>query len=112
MFNHNLTKREKKIARELIEKGLIAEFESGLSGFDKVLNKWKTKQLGTKNAYYELYDSVKNFDKHIGRRYDGMSGSNYLITVINLVSDGIIDVNDTNQFESKTREIISRFLKD
>jgi len=110
MLNHQLTKREKKIAREIIDKGLIAEFEKGLSTFDMTLNDWKSNKKGTKEAYYELFEKLKRFDKLIEQRYDNMSGSRYLITVIEIVRDGFVKIQETEKFESKTKEIIKSFI--
>ena len=38
-----LSKKDKKIAREIIEKGLQKEFAKGLYKFDTILNEWKSK---------------------------------------------------------------------
>ena len=39
-----LSKKDKRIARELIEKGLQKEFQQGLQQFDAILQKWKNDQ--------------------------------------------------------------------
>lgn len=40
-----LSKKEKKIAREIIEKGLLIEFGIALNDEDTVLKKWKDKEI-------------------------------------------------------------------
>src|SRR6266487_4485489 len=73
-----LTKKDKRIARELTEKGLQIEFQQGLQQFDAILQKWKNEQQDNRDAYHHLYKSVRDFDKHIARRYDNIKGSTYL----------------------------------
>jgi len=73
-----LSKREKKLARELIEKGLREEFKRGMLSFDVILQQWKNEDGDVKENYYKIFNAVTDFDKQIARRYDGMTGSKYL----------------------------------
>ncbi|MEE1345406.1 MAG: hypothetical protein U0K49_11510 [Segatella copri] len=49
----------------------------------------------------KLYDKVYQFDKHIARRYDGMSGGRYYITVCYLYYDGVLTDEDIREFDDE-----------
>lgn len=85
---YELSKREKKIAREAIEKGVLAEFEVGLTEAETIIKEWRKGGLDNRQAYHKLYQAIKDQDKHIARRYDGMRGSRYLLTVAAIFKDG------------------------
>ncbi len=62
-----LSKKDKKVAREIIEKGLQKELENGLLMAEKVLAKWKENVLNNREAYLDLYGKITKLDKHIAR---------------------------------------------
>jgi hypothetical protein len=101
-----LSKAAKKIARLIIEKGLQKEFEKGLNQFDKILQTWKAGNMDNKETYHALYDSIIIFDKHIGRRYDGMSGSAYLYIIAGQLFDGVISESDIEQLPQDAKNAI------
>ncbi|MDO9257395.1 MAG: hypothetical protein Q7U54_17885 [Bacteroidales bacterium] len=103
-----LTKKEKKTAREVIETGLQKEFAKGLFDADTILTKWKNKRLDNREAYHSLYKQITGFDKHIARRYDDMTGSKYLFIVAAQLRDGIISENDLNEFSPEAKQAILR----
>ncbi len=76
-----LSKSQKRLAREIIEKGLQAEFARGLSAADKILSGWKNQSSGNKEAYHALFHHIWEFDKHIAARYDRITGSRYLFII-------------------------------
>jgi len=98
-----LTKGEKKIAREIIEIGLQKEFSNGLLEAEKVLTDWKNNSINNRDAYHLLYQKIKNFDKHIARRYDGMTGSKYLFIIVAQLADGIISEEDLEKFPDEVK---------
>lgn len=109
-----LSKRDKKIAREIIEKGLQIEFAKSLYDADTVLQAWKNKETDNRTAYHALYKTVKDNDKHIARRYDGMRGSDYIDTIAAQLIDGIISIDDLKEFSEETQKeimLIYRILK-
>ena len=86
-----LTKEQKKIARRLIDLGLERECED----FNNTIRRIACQQIALKeranhSRYLEIYKATAKFDKHIADRYDGMSGSRYFMTVVNLYCEGII----------------------
>ncbi len=106
-----LSKREKKIAREIIEKGLQVEFAKALYDADTVLQNWKSKETDNRTAYHKLYKTVKDNDKHIARRYDGMTGSRYIDTIAAQLADGIISNDDLKEFTEETQNEISKLFR-
>jgi hypothetical protein len=104
-----LTKKERKIAREIIEIGLMKEFSNGLLDADMVLNDWKNNSMNNRDAYHLLYQKIKNFDKHIARRYDGMTGSKYLYIIVAQLADGIISENELEDFPDAIKQKIKFF---
>ena len=69
-----LSKKDRKVARQIIEDGLQKEFGKGLDKIDKVLKKWKEEKQDNRESYHLLFKTIKDFDKHIAKRYDNMTG--------------------------------------
>lgn len=101
-----LSKREKKVARDIIEKGLQIEYAKCLYDADTVLQNWKDKGTDNSESYHLLYKTVKNNDKHIARRYDGMTGSSYIYIIAAQLADGIISIDDLKEFREETQNSI------
>jgi len=97
-----LPKSQKKIARELIELGLHRECKSFGMRIAQFTNSsdWEKKPH---ELYLKLYKKVVGFDKHLGSRYDGMSGSRYFTTVLGLFLDGVITEHDIARFDDEVR---------
>jgi len=102
----DLSKQDKKTAREIIEAGLQKEFAKGLFDADTILTEWKTQKITNREAYHALYKQLTGFDKHIARRYDNMKGSTYLFIIAAQLSDGIISENDLNEFSPGVKQAI------
>ncbi len=101
-----LSKKDKKTAREIIEAGLQKEFAKGLFDADTILTEWKNKAIDNREAYYSLYKQIASFDKHIARRYDDIKGSTYLFIIAAQLSDGIISENDLDEFSEEAIQAI------
>jgi len=106
-----LSKKDKKVAREIIEKGVQIEFANGLSEAGTIIKKWENHGLENSEAYHLLVKTVKDFDKHIARRYDALTGSRYFLTVVDLYADGIITDEDTKNFSPVVSEEIQRIKR-
>jgi hypothetical protein len=83
----DLSKREKKIARDAIEKGVLAEFKVSLKESETIIKEWRNGQLDNRQAYHKLFKAIMVQNKHIARRYDDMRGSRYLSTVAAILYD-------------------------
>ena len=86
-----LTKPQKKIARVLIDTGLERECERFNRHIRQIACKpIEPKEKANHSRYLEIYKATVEFDEHIADRYDGMSGSRYFMTIVNLYCEGII----------------------
>ncbi len=105
-----LSKSEKKIARGIIEKGLQREFEKGIRTIDKIINDWKINKIDNRDAYHKIYRSVVNYDKHIGRRYDDIRGSTYLMIIIRQLLDKVISIDEISEFNEDVKDYIKKAI--
>lgn len=110
-MNLQLSKKDKRELRKLIDVGLIREFETGLKKSYKILEEWKNKEKETKDSYYDLFQHIKEFDKHIARRYDALKPSYYLLTVANLVKNKILSEDELIELSPETIAIIKKVLE-
>lgn len=102
----DLSKSQKKIARQIIETGLEREFKNGIVEIDKGIQLWKDGKTETRDTYYKMYNSMISFDKKIGRRYDNMKGTTYLFILAGQLADGIISRAELNMFDNDIKEKI------
>ncbi len=103
-----LSKPNKKVAREIIEVALQRDLVEGLKKTDVLIQDWKDEKMNNKEAYYALYAHIKEFDKYIARRYDDQRGSTYLTIIIGLVMDKVIDESDLGNFSVEVQEYIKK----
>lgn len=105
-----LSKNDKKVAREVIEKGLQTEFRNSLAKFSQVLKDWEANPVEHGEVYRKLFKKVMKFDKHIAQRYDGMTGSKYILIVAAQLVDGVISKEDLEPFSEETKLWIERII--
>jgi len=75
MFHNHyqeLSKADKKIIQELIQKGIRTEFETGLTAVESMIREWRRDKTDNGETYRKLYKEIVDFNKHIARRYDGL----------------------------------------
>ncbi len=106
-----LSKKDKKVAREVIEKGLQREFEKGLRKADFILQSWKSKTKDNSETYQHLYKHIINLDRHIAFRYDAISGSRYLLTITDQMLDNVIQEEDLADFSEEVQLYLKRVGK-
>jgi hypothetical protein len=102
----DLSKSQKRIARELIETGLLKEYENGIRKIDGIISAWKGGRLEIKETYFKVFEKLEKFDKHIGERYNSMSGSNYLFIIVGQLYDGLIPMESLDQFDQDVKDKI------
>jgi hypothetical protein len=105
-----LTKSDKKIARIIIEKGLLKEFEDGLNKADSILTDWKECKGDPRATYHALFAHIRAFDKGIAKRYDGMRNSDLLFILAHQVNEQYIDQEEFEAFSEDGKSIIRRLL--
>jgi hypothetical protein len=109
-MNHEFSKRDKKIVRQVIETALQRDFEASIKEVDRIINLWKLKKLDNRNAYQEIYRKVKENDKYIARMYDDITGSKYMLTLQGLLAQKVISEADLDGLSEKTRDEILKSM--
>src|SRR5690349_15499603 len=107
----DLSKRERKIARTLIEQSVEKEFETGLNEAEAILADWKNKTLTGREAFHKLRDNMNDFRKYLARRYDNRSTSHSLLLIAAILKDGYIKEEDIKDFSEAAKEQIKRTLR-
>jgi len=105
----DFSKAENKVAKALFEVALQREFAKGMNEFSTILHKWETEHPhDNRDSYYAIFSSVKNFNKHITQRYDGLKNSMFLNTIIGLLIDEVINAQDLTGFtQERQNELLS-----
>ncbi|MDR0507722.1 MAG: hypothetical protein LBH32_13035 [Dysgonamonadaceae bacterium] len=103
-----LSKSQKKIARELIQLGLQRECKSFTDKITKLTNSSEWKIGDPHEIYLKLYKKVISFDKKIARRYNGLTGSHYFLTVYGLFMDKVLTVEDIACFDVEVQNELIR----
>ena len=106
---YDLTKAQKKVARRVMDKGIENHYMRGLTSAENIIKIWQRSELDTTDAYMQLYKSVQHIDKHIGLIYNDKGGSRWVEIMAAQLADGVISVNDLDEFEQDLQEIIIRF---
>ncbi|HRI20363.1 MAG TPA: hypothetical protein PLA68_05395 [Panacibacter sp.] len=107
---YELSKREKKIAKAAIDKGVNAEFKAGLEKAEAIIAEWRKNNVENREAYHKLFLAVEEQDKRIANRYDGLGGSRYLFTVACILYDGQITEEDIKDFSEETKEQLNSWV--
>jgi hypothetical protein len=89
-----LSKKQKKIFRQLIDLAIQRECKSFTDKIAKFLNSSKGQSEDSHELYIALYKKVASFDKHLGKRYDDLSSSSYFFAVFGLFHDKILTMED------------------
>lgn len=107
---YDLSKKDKKIARLLIDKALDAQYKAALEEAQELISSWRKEELNNRDAYLRLYKILDRHDNSIARRYNGLGGSRYLMTVASVLYDGFITNDDLKDFSDEPKEIINRWI--
>jgi hypothetical protein len=109
---YELSKREKKIARECIDKGLDTAFRGGLEKSEAIVSDWRQGKFSSnKEAYHKIYKALTDQDDAIAKRYDGLTGSRWLMVIAQLFSEKVITEDDIKEFSDETKDIIRSWAK-
>ncbi len=101
-----LTKADKKAAREIIENGLQIELKQGLMKAASIIRDWEIKGGDNREYYHKLYAMITKSDEHIARRYDGMTSSKYLFIIAGQLNDGVISNDDLTSLSEDVQQAI------
>lgn len=116
MYNdyQKLSKKDKKIVRALIDKGIAEDFKRGMQHFDQLIQQLKSSPETPQEQYYKLYHEVRDFDKQISRMYDRLTGSNFLTILANQILQTLIDEAELDELSSEAKDQITsdvRFMR-
>ena len=103
-----LTKSQKKIARELIDLGLQRECKAFTEKISRFTSSPEWKTGNSHENYLKLYKKVTSFDKQIARRYDNLTGSHYFMTVWGLFYDEVLTIEDISRFDIEVQNELLR----
>jgi hypothetical protein len=102
-----LSKKDKKTVREIIELGLQREYSNALNDADKILSAWKNRSKDNSETYHSLYKHIRDFDKLLARRYDNITGSKYLFIIAAQLYDGVISENDLTDLSDEAQQAVN-----
>ena len=68
----DLTKKEKKIARDIFSISFKKEFEGALQNSQLIMTKWKSGNASSREIFRETRSYLNDFLKHLERRYDDL----------------------------------------
>jgi len=105
----DLTKKEKKIARDIFSMAIEKEFDEALKNSEIIIAKWKDGNATGREAFHETRSYLNNFLKHLQRRYDALRSSDYLITLAGILNDGFITEEEIKDFSDEAKETIKRY---
>ena len=105
-MNYEFPKSEKKVARQVIETGLQRDYEKSIQEMNTIIQAWKMKKLSNQEAYLKLYKTVMRNDKYIGRMYNDLRGSTYMLTIQGLLANKVLTDTDLQDFSEKTQQDI------
>ena len=102
-----LSKSQKKIARNVMDKGIEQHYNLGLKEIEKILQKWRDGESGAKDSYMmKLFEKLNRIDKNISRIYDGKGGSRWVEVMAGQYADGVIGESDLDEFEDEVKQMI------
>ncbi len=107
---YDLNKKDKKIARLAIDKGIEAKYKEGIEKMETVITEWRNRKLNAQDAYLKLYDTLQKHDKEITERYNDLGGSKYLFTVAAILHQGYISEEDVKEFSDEAKEQMNQWV--
>jgi hypothetical protein len=110
MIDLNLTKEQKKAARQLIETGIQRDYSKGLSKVDRIIQQWKNGKVNNRDAYLKMFAAVQKHDKNLGRRYDNMTGSKYFMIILGLFGDKVIKEEELDVLGEEVKQKILHIM--
>jgi len=104
---YELSKSQKKIARKVMDQGLLNHYKKSLSDVKTLIQKWDEGKFATpKEAYLFLYQTVNDNDENISRIYDRKGGSRWVEVMAEQLHVGVISPEDIDDFDEEVRNTI------
>ncbi len=106
-----LSKTDRKIVRELIDKGIAEEFKRGMENLDSLLAKWRDEAGNHQEHYANLFGEIRDFNKYIARKYDDLRGSGIVDTFENQLASNVVELSELDALSETAREEFLRVVK-
>ena len=106
-----LSKKQKKIARELIQLGHYRECKSFTDEIAQFTNSLEWATSDPQDICHKLYKKITSFDKHLLKRYGNMGSSHYFSIVYVLFYDGILTTEDISRFDVEVQDKLLELKK-
>lgn len=108
-MSYELSKSQKKIARKVMDKGIENHYVIGLTSAEEIIKDWRNNSISIKDAYMKLVQSIEKIDEDIAFRYNNKGGSRWVDVMAGQLADGVITIDDLNEFDQEVRDTIIRF---
>ena len=105
-MHFDLTKSEKKLARQIIEKGIQQDYVNGIVNVKEIIDGWNKDSSDHREVYHALYKTLTSHDKNIARKYDHLTGSKYILIIMTQLAEGLISKEDLEGFPDDLKERI------
>ena len=87
------------------------EFRRGMGSFYNIMQHWRNTVNDARQEYLKIFTAVKNYDKHIARRSDGLTGAWFADTPEMQLFEGLITIADLNELSNDVREHLLLWLR-
>lgn len=124
MWNIKLTKTDKRLCRELIHVGLERECKEFVEGMQELVSKpIPAEELNVPyqeengdsvegpwhKRYIKIVNKAHAFNKHVARRYDGITGGHYLDAVQDLYCNDLVTDEEISPFSEEVENFMKRY---
>jgi len=106
-----LSKEDRKIVRELIDKGMTEEFKRGMENFDSLLQQWRSNPGDHREHYANLYGTIRDFNKHIAWQYDNMKGSHIVSVLEYQLSNDVLELSVLDVLSTEVKNELLETVK-
>ena len=104
---YQLSKSQKKTARIVMDKGLENHYLKGLKDAGSILLKWQNGEFkDNREAYMNLFKSIRRNDRNIAEIYDDKGGSRWVEIMALQLASGVITINDLKDFDQEVIDTI------
>jgi len=99
---------KKRLADTLDSNGIVELAKQFPNKIKKFTNSSEWETENPQENYHKLYKQITSFNKHLGKRYDYMSGSHYFMTVWGLFYDDVLTTEDISRFDIEVQNELLR----
>ncbi|WMJ73955.1 hypothetical protein RCC89_12385 [Cytophagaceae bacterium ABcell3] len=105
-MNYTFTKSEKKLVRQLLDKGLERDYINGINKIKALLDQWEKSQQNPRETYLNMYKTLDKHDRNLSRKFDGLTGGRYFMALVDLMIEGLVSEEEIEGLSKETKERI------